>query len=55
MRFPVARVLRLTEQREQGNNDKEVAGRGYLEFTPSHNEDETKNRGSEYEGHAGDK
>jgi hypothetical protein len=32
----------VTEQCEQGNNHKEVAGRGYLEFRPSHNKDEAK-------------
>jgi len=32
--------LRVTEQREQGNNHNEVAGRGYLEFRPPHNENE---------------
>jgi hypothetical protein len=47
--------LRVTEQGEQANNDSEVAGSGYLEFRPSHNEDEAKNSGSQYEGHAGDK
>ncbi|HEX4697094.1 MAG TPA: hypothetical protein VH254_05435 [Candidatus Udaeobacter sp.] len=47
--------LRVTEQGEQSNNDSEVAGRGYLEFRPSHNEDETENRGSQYEGHTGAK
>jgi hypothetical protein len=47
--------LRVTEQGEQANNNSEVAGRRYLEFRPSHNEDEAKNRGSQYEGHAGDK
>ena len=47
--------LRVTEQGEQGDNDSEVAERGYLEFRPSHNEDEARNGGSEYEGHAGDK
>ena len=45
--------LRVTEQGEQSNNDSKVAGRGYLEFRPSHNEDEAKHRGSQYEGHAG--
>jgi hypothetical protein len=46
--------LRVTEQREQAKNDSEVARRGYLEFRPSHNEDEAKNSGSQDEGHAGD-
>jgi hypothetical protein len=48
-------LLHVTEQREQGNNDSEVAGSGYLEFRPSRNEDEAKNGGSEDEGHAGNK
>jgi len=47
--------LGVTEQGEQGSNDNEVAGGGYLEFRLSHNKDEAKNRGSEYKGHAGDK
>jgi hypothetical protein len=47
--------LPVTEQGEQANDDSEVAGRGHLEFRHSHNEDETKNRGSQYEGYAGEK
>ena len=47
--------LRVTEQSEQANNENEVARRGYVEFRPSHNEDEAKNRGSQYERHSGNK
>ena len=47
--------LDVTEQSEQANNENEVARRGYVEFGSSHNEDETKNRGSQYERHPGDK
>ena len=47
--------LSVTEQGEQANDERELVGRGYLEFRHSHNEDEAKNRGSQYEGHAGDK
>ncbi len=47
--------LDVTEQSEQANNENEVARRGYVEFGSSHNEDEAKNRASQYERHPGDK
>ena len=47
--------LHVTEQGEQANNENEIAGHRYLEFRPSRNEDEAKNRGSQDEGHAGEK
>jgi hypothetical protein len=48
-------LLRVTEQREQGNNDNEAVELGYLEFRPSHNKDEARIRRTEYKGHASDK
>jgi hypothetical protein len=56
MLFPAAPVPACNRNKnEQGNNDNEVARRGYLEFRPSRSENKAKNRGSQYEGHPGDK
>jgi len=34
--------LRVTEQGKQANNENEVAGHRYLQFWPSHNENEAQ-------------